>query len=73
MANALTDFFGEMIADIRHKVVEQGWFGREVTETPAQEPVQDEPSSDLGWVNWRDAEPAPSDPAPVDRGYDIDR
>lgn len=25
--------FGEAVADIRHKVVEEGWFGRQVTDT----------------------------------------
>jgi hypothetical protein len=71
VANALTDFFGEMIADIRQKVVEQGWFGRTIT--PPHEPAKDEPSSGLGWVDWRDAEPPTSEIAPTDRGYDIDR
>jgi hypothetical protein len=26
------DAFGEAIADIRHKLVEEGWFGRETTD-----------------------------------------
>jgi len=63
--NGLIDFFGEMITDIRQKVVEQGWFGREVTETPPQEPICPPPfdpplgavmdNSRYGWAAWKEA------------------
>jgi hypothetical protein len=39
----------------------------------AEEPMKDEPSSSLGWVTWRDDEPATSEPAPADHGYDFNR
>lgn len=64
MANALTDFFGEMIADIRQKVVDQGWFGREVTAQestgphcppldPPINPAMDD--SRYAWAAWKEA------------------
>lgn len=49
----LSDFFGELIADIRQKVVEEPWFGRAVT----PQEVNDHSGDDLGWAAWRDAEP----------------
>jgi len=62
--SAFTDFFGEIVGDIRHKVVEQGWFGREVTDTPAQPvcPPSFEPpvnpameESAYAWAAWKEA------------------
>lgn len=67
----LADFFGEMIADIRHKLVEEPWFGRAVTAEP--EPAQDKPSSDLGWVAWRDSEPSAPEQGELNHGHEIDR
>lgn len=69
--SALADFFGEIIADIRQKVVEESWFGRRVT--PLHQPNREEGQNDLGWVAWRDAEPSAQDPAAPDRGHDIER
>ena len=70
--SSLADFFGEIIADIRQKVVEEGWFGRRVT-PPLQSAPDEERESDLGWVAWKDAEPNAQDPAGPDHGHDIER
>ena len=69
--SALADFFGELITDLRHKLVEEPWFGRAVT--PPHKPATDEPTADLGWVAWRDAEPSAPEQGGLDHGHGIDR
>jgi hypothetical protein len=70
-SNPLSDFFGALIADIRHKLVEEPWFGREVTKS--DEAPQRQDTDDLGWIAWRDAEPSPSDENYLGRGHEIER
>lgn len=63
----LSDFFGELIADIRQKVVEEPWFGRAVT----PQEVNDRSGDNLGWAAWRDADPAPHDAVEPSRDQGI--
>jgi hypothetical protein len=44
----LTEALGEAIADVRQKVVEEGWFGRTVTPPPMN--VAPSMSEALGWA-----------------------
>jgi hypothetical protein len=69
--SALADFFGELITDLRHKLVEEPWFGRAVT--PSHEPAKDEPVADLGWIAWRDAEPSAQEQEGPGHGHDVGR
>ncbi|MDI7774685.1 hypothetical protein [Asticcacaulis sp. EMRT-3] len=78
----LFEEFGRAIEDIRHKAVEEGWFGREVTGQAPGADSAESPSESLGWdmprasfdAQWapaekkQDIEPAKEAPEP-----DIDR
>lgn len=45
LVGALTDLFAEAVTDIRHKVVEEGWFRRQVTGNDDATPGADAPAA----------------------------
>lgn len=62
--------FGELIADIRRKVVEEPWFGRTVT--PAHQPPAPSLAEGLGWALAQSEARQPSAPVDRDVGLGID-
>ena len=61
--------FGQLVADIRHKLVEEAWFGREVT--PSAQASTPSMAEALGWAQ---GPPEPSrSPEPTDHGMEIER
>ena len=76
----LFDAIGDAIADVRHKVVEEGWFGRAVTDdaqadaTSFYRPVTQEPlvSFEEQWAPRAPSE-APAERARAPEGPEIDR
>lgn len=78
MANRdwFTNAFGATVEDIRHKFVEEGWFGRTVTPRSPRHPTA-QPSEQrtlaeqFGWGNSHDRE---TTHAPAqDHSHDLDR
>lgn len=51
----LADGFGKAIADIRHELVDRGWFGREKATPQGQEPTM---ADTLGWTTHAEREKA---------------
>ncbi len=45
LVDSITAIFGEAITDIRHKVVEEPWFGRETTPSASPYAAQGMPAS----------------------------
>lgn len=84
MAKHWTHSFGEAVADIRHKVLEEGWFGKAVT--PRAQTItigtegEQSPAEKLGWFQRRehgertvepDVHERTKDAATQDRGIDL--
>jgi len=78
--------FGDAVADIRQKVVEEPWFGRAVTDQGVQPaPQETEPQPSFGSVThtreiepqgeqlWSEATSRPGPEQEQERGQDIDR
>ncbi len=57
------DAFGHPIADIRAKLIDEGWFGRRTNE----------PSHDLGWMRDAQDKPEPTHQPSRDPDHGIDR
>jgi hypothetical protein len=62
--------FGKVVDDIRHKVVEEPWFGREVT--PSSEPPQPSLAEALGWAQGP-IDPSPTPDSRADQEHGLDR
>jgi len=56
--------FGDAVADIRQRVVEEPWYGRVVTEREGSQPIE-------GWPQAREAQPDLGGYG-HDRAFDID-
>lgn len=79
--------FGEAVSDIRHKLVEEGWFGRQVTDREAPATLDEVTSGrtihDASWEPPRQSfeeawspsskDPTPDAPSPGREGPDLDR
>ena len=64
--------FGELIADVRHKVVEEPWFGRAVTPAPLTQPQVQSLAEGLGWAQGGSASSRVA-PEPNEREHSIER
>ena len=72
LSESILSAIGDAITDIRHKVVEEGYFGRVVTDTPAKSPYVDQglPASFEDYRASRDAK-EPDQTQQQDRGREI--
>lgn len=54
LLDALFAIFGEAVSDIRHKVVETGWFGRQTTDTDPVSNIEINAPGETGMPSWYD-------------------
>jgi hypothetical protein len=72
----MADGFGHAVADIRHKLVEEGWWGRAVTPEPTGPGVGDQirtVAEDLGWTTHAERQRAGLTEPPLHREHEPDR
>lgn len=66
----LAQAFGSVVTDIRERLVEEPWFGQNLSKS--EHGVAPSRDTDLGWIDWKSREQQPTGPS-HDSDHDLDR